>query len=161
MTHQKLEYEEIIRSAGGRVTPQRVLILDAICQGGGHTTIGEIYAYTRRLDPTIDRSTIYRALDLFVSLGLVVSADLGTGETYYEVARPEPHHHLVCSQCGAITEIPHDTVKMLFRIIEQQHGFAAHMDHLVLPGLCSSCQAAASDYPGKDKNVSEARCPDG
>lgn len=141
MTHNQIEYEEIIHAAGHRVTHQRLQILDAVCQGGGHTTLGEIYARARRLDAIIDRSTVYRTLDLFVLLGLVVSADMGTGETFYEIVKPEPHHHLVCERCGGAIEIPHDTVKMLFDVIEQQHGFVIHMDHLALVGLCPSCRA--------------------
>lgn len=145
MTHNHIEYEEIIRAAGHRVTPQRRLILDAVCEGGGHTTLGEIYARARKLDPAVDRSTVYRALDLFVQLGLVVSADMGTGETYYEIVRPEPHHHLVCEKCGATVEIPHATVKMLFHTIEQQRGFVINMDHLVLVGVCPDCRKGNSE----------------
>ena len=139
MTHQSIEYEEIIRAAGYRVTPQRTLILDAVCQGSGHTSLGEIYARTRALDPGINRSTVYRALDLFVRLGLAVSAEIG-GETFYEIARPRPHHHLVCERCGGITEISHDAVRGLAEIVEREQGFKVRQDHLVIRGLCAKCR---------------------
>ena len=94
MTHNTIDYQEIIRSSGHRVTPQRIIILDAVCESGRHTTLGEIYARVRQIDKTIDRSTLYRTLKLFVDLGLMVSADTGDGETYYEIAKPYHHHHL-------------------------------------------------------------------
>src|SRR5262245_9187430 len=100
MTHFDIDYVSIIHNAGHRVTPQRLLILDAVCEGGGHTTLGEIYARARVVDPSLDRSTLYRTLKFFVELGLVVAADMGDGETYYEIAKPHPHHHLVCRRCG-------------------------------------------------------------
>lgn len=139
MTHYNIDYEEIIRSAGHRVTPQRVLILDAVCDGSGHTTLGEVYARVRQLDHSIDRSTLYRTLKLFVDLGLVVSADTGDGEVYYEIAKPHRHHHLVCRQCSAEQEIEHTLLQNLFDQVFQQYGFKADTDHLVLFGLCSKC----------------------
>ena len=140
MSHNTIEYEEIIHAAGHRVTPQRVLILDAVCAGGGHTTLGEIFARVRQSDQSIDRSTLYRTLKLFVELGLVVSADTGDGETYYEIARPHRHHHLVCRRCGKEQEIEHEVMQPMFDQVFQQYGFKADTDHLVLFGLCGDCQ---------------------
>jgi Fe2+ or Zn2+ uptake regulation protein len=43
MSHQKLNYANLLRERGYRFTPQRALILDAVSEGRGHTTIEEIY----------------------------------------------------------------------------------------------------------------------
>jgi len=77
MSHHKVAYEDIIRASGHRVTKQRIVILDAVCDAGKHTTLGEIYARVRAVDPSVDRSTLYRTLKLFIELGLVVSAEPG------------------------------------------------------------------------------------
>lgn len=139
MTHYTIDYEAVMRSAGHRVTPQRLLILDAVCEGSGHTTLGEVYARVRRVDPAIDRSTLYRTLKLFVDLGLLVSADTGDGETYYEIAKRHHHHHLVCRHCRQEQEIEHTLLQTMFDQVFQQYGFKADTDHLVLFGLCSEC----------------------
>jgi len=140
MSHHQMDYEGIIRAAGHRVTPQRVLILDAVCEGEGHTTLGEVYARLREVDKSIDRSTLYRTLKLFVELGLVVSANTGDGETYYEIAKSHPHHHLICRQCGKEEEIEHAAMQHMFDQIFQQYRFKAETDHLVLIGVCADCQ---------------------
>jgi Fur family transcriptional regulator, ferric uptake regulator len=140
MTHHSIDYEGIIHAAGYRVTPQRIDILDAVCAGGGHTTLGEIYARVRQVDPSIDRSTLYRTLKLFVELGLVVLADMGDGETYYEIAKPHRHHHLICRQCRKEQEIEHSLLQPMFDQVYQQYGFRADSDHLVLFGICGECQ---------------------
>lgn len=139
MSHNTIDYQEIIHAAGHRVTPQRVLILDAVCEEGGHTTLGAVYARVRHVDPSIDRSTLYRTLKLFVDLGLVVSADTGDGETYYEIAKPHRHHHLVCRQCGKEEEIEHTLLQRMFDQMLQEYGFKVNTDHLVLFGLCNKC----------------------
>lgn len=143
MSHQALEYEAILRAAGHRVTQQRLIILDAVCAGHGHTTLGEIYARAHAVDSSLDRSTLYRTLKLFIELGLVVSAEV-SGETYYEIARPRPHHHLVCRRCGREQEIEHAVMQRMFDQVYQEFGFRADTDHLVLFGVCADCQRAQS-----------------
>ena len=145
MSHQKIDYVDIMRSNGFRVTPQRLHILDAICEGQGHTTLGEIFARVRQKDATIDRSTLYRTLDFFVELGLVVAADTGVGEKVYEIAQPDPHHHLVCKKCGQELEIDHATMTQALHVIEEKYSFAINMDHVVLFGLCEECQHTNDD----------------
>jgi len=139
MSHYKLNYEDVIRAAGHRVTNQRVLILDAVCEGAGHSTLGQIYARTRMMDRSIDRSTIYRTLKLFVELGLVLSADTGSGELVYEIAKPQHHHHLVCKRCGKEQEVGQEIMQFMFDQIEREYQFHVDTDHLVLFGLCSDC----------------------
>ncbi|CAN5650433.1 Fur family transcriptional regulator [soil metagenome] len=145
MTHNELRWEETLWDAGYRVTRQRALVLDAVCAGDGHTAFGEIYLRVKQADPTIDRSTVYRALHLFVNLGVVLPAETGGDETYYEVARPQPHHHLVCRQCGAEWEIDDTALRTMIHEVELRHGFEVATDHIVLFGTCSKCQPTIQD----------------
>jgi Fur family ferric uptake transcriptional regulator len=145
MTHQQANWEEILWDAGYRVTRQRSLILDAVCAGEGHTTLGDVYARVRRVDRSIDCSTVYRALHLCGELGMGLAADTGKGETLYEVARPQPHHHLVCRACGWEHEIGAEAMRALTDEVAARHGFAVATDHLVLFGLCAACRKAHAE----------------
>ncbi len=139
MTHQLLAWEDRLSTAGCRVTRQRGIILDAVCAGGGHTPLSEIFGRVRKADPSIDRSTLYRTLKVFVELGIVVVADTGAAETYYEIARPIPHHHLVCRSCGREQEIDQETVDSMVDRVRHRHRFRVETDHLVLFGHCERC----------------------
>lgn len=145
MTHNQLRWEDALWSAGYRVTRQRAIILDAVCAGSGHTPLSEIYGRVRQLDTSIDRSTIYRALRLFVEVGIVVAADTGGVETVYEIAKPAPHHHLVCRSCGQEREIDHTALQSMSEHVLNRHGFQVATDHLVLFGVCSGCRERASE----------------
>lgn len=147
MTHESLQWENVLRQAGHRVTRQRGIILDAVCSGDGHIALGEVDARARRQDPSLDRSTVYRALKMFTEVGLVVAADTGDGETYYEIKRPEQHHHLVCRQCGREQEIDDSVLDAMFRQVNQEHEFQVVTDHLVLFGYCASCQTQRAATP--------------
>jgi Fe2+ or Zn2+ uptake regulation protein len=142
MSHHQLDYRARMRESGFRATPQRQLILDAICEGGGHTTLAEIYERVQAKAPAISRATVYRALDFFCQLGLVVAADIGGEHTVYEIAGTTRHHHLACRQCGQVEQVDPELVETLFTQIESEQGFKVDMDHIVLLGTCKRCLTA-------------------
>jgi Fur family transcriptional regulator, ferric uptake regulator len=142
MSHTRWDYAKLMRERGFRVTPQRQLILDAICAAHGHTTFDEIYARVQRTSSAVNRATVYRALDFLCKLRLVVAADMGGGHMVYEIAGDTPHHHLVCRACGGQQEVAHKTMKGLFARFEREQAFHVDLDHVALPGLCAACYEA-------------------
>lgn len=141
MSHDRWDYAALMREQGFRVTPQRQLILDAICAGDGHTTPDEVYQRVRAKTPHVNRTTVYRNLDFLCEMRLVVAVQIG-GHMYYEIAGDTPHHHLVCRYCDKVEQISHATVKALFHKIEREQKFLVDMDHLALFGLCHKCRRA-------------------
>lgn len=142
MAHTRLDYCRVLRDAGYRVTEQREVILDAVCAGGGHSTLKEIYLRAQGRTPSLDRSSVYRALKLFVELGLVVAGVSNEGEDVYEVPQVHRHHHLICRQCGGEHEIAHDLVEGLYAAMRERYRFRATSDHLILFGICEQCAGA-------------------
>ncbi|MFQ5578249.1 MAG: Fur family transcriptional regulator [Anaerolineae bacterium] len=147
MSHNRSDYAALMRQRGFRVTPQRRLILDAICQGGGHTTPEEIYARVKSMAPAVNQATVYRTLEFLCQLGLVVSADIGIGQKVYEIAGDTPHHHLVCRQCEQVQSLDHTLVQPFFAQTEAETGFKVETDHLILFGLCERCRANPAPTP--------------
>ena len=139
MSHNERNFAERIREMGYRMTPQRQLILDAICGMGGHASIAEIYGKVHELSPVIDRATVYRTINMLHENGLIVSAEIH-GTTTYEIAEEDPHHHLVCRGCGHVTLLDNDHFSHLVQHLDQEHGFRAELNHLTISGLCSTCQ---------------------
>ncbi len=139
MTHFKIDYFQIFRENGLRVTKQRQAILDAICLANGHATAAEIYQRAKALDASIDRSTIYRTLDVFVELGIVVAAEDLNRDRVYELVKEQPHHHLICKQCGRDLDIENQLVDEFYRTLKSHYRFEVSMDHLVVFGVCPQC----------------------
>jgi Fur family ferric uptake transcriptional regulator len=138
MSHDRSECAAQMRDLGFRVTPQRMLLLDAICEGNGHTTFDEIYERVKAKAPGINQATVYRALDFLCEVRLVVSADI-EGHTVYEIAGETPHHHLVCRGCGVVQELADYHFQVLRDHLLMEHGFMADLDHLAINGLCAKC----------------------
>jgi Fur family ferric uptake transcriptional regulator len=128
-----------IRARGFRLTPQRQVILEAVLAGGGHLTIDQVYARARSAAPTLNLVTVYRTLNFFCELRLMVAADIGGGRKVYEMAGDTPHHHLVCRTCGQVERIEQAEVQSLVDAIKADHFFSIDMDHIAFFGLCSRC----------------------
>ncbi len=148
MSHHTWDYGALMRARGFRVTPQRQLILDAICECGGHCTPEDIYTLVHTQAPALNRATVYRTVDFLCELRLVVAADVGGGKKVYELAGETPHHHLICRTCGRVEQIQHATVKVLLDKLDRDHHFKVDMDHMALFGLCSKCRRAEAQSAG-------------
>lgn len=123
-----------------RASSVNQVILHTLAQDQTHLTAREIYERIRENLPAVNPSTVYRALERLADAGQVSVSDMGVGAAVYETVDDEPHHHLVCQNCGQITTIHHETVQTLFDAIAQTHDFQVVTNHLILFGYCSRCQ---------------------
>lgn len=139
MSHYQLNYLHRIRELGFRLTPQRQLILDAVCEGDGHATVHEVYEKVRQQLPDINLATVYRGLDFFCELRLATKTEIN-GRSVYELVGEEPHHHLVCRVCGATAVLSAQDLAGLEAHLQTTYGFTMEMDHLAVRGVCRDCQ---------------------
>ncbi|MGE5140262.1 MAG: Fur family transcriptional regulator [Rudaea sp.] len=139
MTEQG-ELVQELRAAGYRLTPQRLGVLTALASSAGHMTAEEILARVRSSNPYLNKSAVYRSLDLLTHLGLVTQTDLGQGCIEYELHRHPHHHHLICRECGSRTQVEHALLRPLERTLMETHGFAAELDHFAIYGFCKKCR---------------------
>jgi Fur family transcriptional regulator, ferric uptake regulator len=137
---------ERLRRVGQRVTPQRLVILGAL-QPGEHISADEVFARVEPQLPGVNRSTVYRTLELFRDLGLVSMTDLGEGARQFELF-DERHHHLVCHRCGVQLEMDDALLDPLRESIRARYGFAPAIDHLALFGFCTACTRAIDAAEG-------------
>ena len=61
----------------------------------------------------VNISTVYRTLELLEELGMVTHTHLGHGAPRYHLAAEAKHVHLVCANCGQITEVRPEAVRPL------------------------------------------------
>jgi len=140
-------YVERLRRLGVRVTPQRLFVLEALEQGGGHMTAEEIMRWAVQRYPAINLATVYRTLDLLIDVGLVAQIHLDAGATFFELVGAEPHHHLVCEHCGATIEMDETMFTALRDRLLAAYGFHARPRHMAIFGLCRVCAAPEETAP--------------
>jgi Fur family transcriptional regulator, ferric uptake regulator len=132
------DWQEQLRARGYRLTPQRELVLRAV-QRLEHATPDEVLAAVREESQAVNISTVYRTLELLEELGLVRHAHLSDrAPTYHSTATPT-HAHLVCRECGRVTELSADDLAPLTERLDADHGFTADLGHLTVFGHCTGC----------------------
>ena len=135
---------QILRSGGKRVTPQRTLLLRIIQRSDGHLDADEIFRLARQCDPRISLSTVYRTLNLLKELDLVEEFHFDEEHHHYEMAADAAHHHLVCTECGRISEFWTPLVDDLKAELEREHGFVLERLQIDAVGHCHQCETAVS-----------------
>jgi Fur family ferric uptake transcriptional regulator len=137
----------VLRRAGQKVTPQRLMVLTALRHRDGHATANEIFAQVRETYPYVDISTVYRTLASLKELRLITETDMGTGDLHYEWAAATPHHHLICQRCQQVQDLDHEYMAALGSTLRAEYGFEANLDHFAIFGVCRECGKDPSPDP--------------
>lgn len=128
-----------VRRAGGRMTAAKRGIADVLAASGTDLSADEITQRVQAARPEISPSTVYRVLDEFEELGIVVHSHLGHAAAVYHLAGAV-HGHLVCQHCGAAEEIPAAHFDALSRDLVTTYGFLLDRHHVAISGTCASCR---------------------
>jgi Fur family ferric uptake transcriptional regulator len=137
------------RQLGCRITQQRAIILQALCELDGHASAERIHARATLQHRDLDLSTVYRTLERFRDLRIVSQTDLGRGCAEYELVTDRPHHHLVCQHCGQVIDLDHAYLAAAAQAIRQDLGFDPAFDHFAIFGVCQRCHLAETS-PGDE-----------
>lgn len=133
------EATQSLISLGYRMTPQRIMILEAVQNANDHISAEEIYSRVRAIYPHLNISTVYRTLELLKNLQLVTETDLGEGKVRYHSADKGHHHHLVCQKCGSVLDLNESVFTELKNTLARNYNFTADLRHLAIFGKCANC----------------------
>ena len=132
------EVLSLLRARGDRVTASRRAVVEALLAGDHHVTADEIAARVAENHPEVHRATVYRTLDRLEEVGVITHVHLGHGPSTFHL-NDRPHHHAVCSSCGAVVEVPLAALDDLAARLRAEHGFALSTQHFALSGRCRAC----------------------
>ena len=127
-----------LKEKGLKLTPQRILIADVIHDAKGHLTAEDIIKHVQTEMPGVNKSTIYRTLDILEEVGCVYKSTLGHDFIYHH-SEEGHHHHLVCSQCGKTTDCDENLFAPVQKSLKEKYNFRADFKHVVMNGVCREC----------------------
>lgn len=138
-----------LRDQGLPVTQQREAVAEVVFSSDDHLSVEDIERKLREEGERIGKATIYRTLDLLVRSKLVAEHDFGEGFKRYEhrLSRQPEHEHLICLECGGVTEFKSREVIRIQESVEETHGFRPARHKLEIYGLCRSCREAGAELP--------------
>lgn len=140
------QLEHIFQRRGVRPTALRLLVLRALVEADCALSLTDLEARLM----TVDKSTIFRSLTLFLEHHLVHAVEDGTGQTKYALCDDDCHcgedihaglsnlhTHFFCERCRrtfCLRGLPVPAVDL-------PEGFHLHTANYVLKGLCPTCAA--------------------
>jgi Fe2+ or Zn2+ uptake regulation protein len=89
-----------------------------------------------------DYSTVFRAVGVLQTEGLIQAVNLGDGLSRYE-ARRDHHEHVRCDACGRVAEVPGCVLEGAAKEIEESTGYRLKSHSLVFSGICPDCARTA------------------
>lgn len=126
-----------------KITSQRRVILKALLDNGeGHLSAEDVYNLVKLKNPEIGLATVYRTLELLAEMEVLQKMNFGDGRSRYELNEGEVHHHhhLICLNCGLVTEFTDDLLETLEEAIASKSGFKIVDHDLKFYGLCEKCR---------------------
>ena len=131
-------------SRGIRMTRQRRIILEIIETAKQHLDAAQILRKAARIDPDINRVTVYRTLALLKRQGLVDELDLlhVKGEGHFYERRPQRDHmHMTCLRCGKVREFESRLYEQLKEQIARDFEMKVTVSRTEVGGICNDCLA--------------------
>ncbi|MEJ2500839.1 MAG: transcriptional repressor, partial [Campylobacterales bacterium] len=58
----------------------------------------------------------------------------------YELGAKEHHDHMICTECGAITEFVDEEIEKRQHAIAEAHGFLMTDHSMQIYGICAECR---------------------
>ena len=130
---------EILSKHGIKPTANRLLIFAAMKKLGNTFSLNDLEEDLL----TIDKSTIFRTLVLFLEQHLIHSVEDGSGSLKYCVCHregdclPEEFHcHFFCEACRRTFCLE----EVYPPVVDIPPGYSAHEIHYLLKGLCAGCR---------------------
>lgn len=128
--------EQTLRQNRQSLTRPRQLVFDAL--KNKPLLMSELI---EKVNIGVDRATVYRVVDLFERLGIVIR--LSQGFKYRlelsDLFLPH-HHHLTCTNCHRVLEFDEPTgFAALVEKVSGEQAFTSSRHRLEIEGSCQSC----------------------
>jgi len=153
-TQIRSRLDDFIRSKGLRQTAQRDRIVEAIFESDDHFTVDELIERLKLIGEKASRATVYRTLGLLTEAGLLHQIDIGDDQTTYDpnfLDKPT-HNHLICVDCGKVSEFEDSHLDTLNDCISRRMGFRAVSQSLKIEACCDKLRLT-----GRCENLIQAR----
>ena len=123
-----------------RLSHPRFLVYQELSNAPVPQSPQELYHSLMKGGRKVGLTSIYRALDLFKSLGIVFQIIHGPNVRYKLCELEEHHHHVVCKACGEVVELGFCDISEWSNRVTESTGYEVTDHQLNFYGLCRACK---------------------
>ena len=135
-------FKKLLRANNLKFTIQREVILETLYNSDEHLTPEALHHLIQKKYPELKTgiATVYRTLSLLEESNVVTSLSFGAQGKKYELGAKEHHDHLICTECGEITEFVDEEIEKRQHAITKELGFKMKDHSMQIYGICKKCQ---------------------
>ena len=134
------QFEKLLHTSGNRLTHARRQVFQVLEQADQPLSLQQILGSVA----AIDRTSVYRALELFNRLAIIEIVYVGWKKRYELAGTFRPHHHhLQCTHCHQLIALDTPELEKLITHLSEVHGYVLTSHHIELLGVCPHCQTLA------------------
>jgi Fur family ferric uptake transcriptional regulator len=134
-------FKRYIRNNRLRLSHPRLLIYQELSDTKSFLCAQELYQCLLKKQKKIGLTSIYRALDLFESLGMVFKAINGSSVKYKLCEVENHHHHIICKGCGKVAELNFCDISDWSKKVTESTGYQVTDHQLNFYGYCKACKS--------------------
>jgi Fur family transcriptional regulator, ferric uptake regulator len=133
----------VLRSNKLRITPARRLLLQFILDNKSRQlSLKEIQLFLDKRIAGVDRSSVYRNLELFKKLDILQELVFPrVGKRFQYVFDRKVHHFYICKACGKSSRGNADLFQKIEAALDQIQGFSKANLSAIFYGYCFKCAA--------------------
>ena len=102
-----------------------------------HMSAEDVYKLLLEAQEDIGLATVYRVLTQFEAAGLVTRHHFEGGHSVFELNEGHHHDHIVCVQCGKVSEFLDATIEQCQERVATKAGFRIRDHSLIIYGECT------------------------
>ena len=135
-------FKELLKKNNLKFTTQREVILQTLYNSDEHLTPEALHQLIQKEHPNLKTgiATVYRTLSLLEDSNVVTSLSFGAQGKKYELGAKEHHDHMICTECGEITEFVDEEIEKRQEKIAKEFGFLMKDHSMQIYGICKYCQ---------------------
>ena len=134
-----IEPVDLLRAHGLRVTGQRLAVLAAV-RDEPHVTADAVADAVREQLGAISLQAVYDALGALTDARLVRRIQPAGSPARFEARVSDNHHHLICRDCGRVTDVDCAVGAAPCLTPADDFGFEIDEAEVIYWGRCASCQ---------------------
>lgn len=135
-----------IRDSGGRMTPQRQMVVELLADAGEDLDADEVYRQAHDRDASVSLATVYRTLNTLEAAGLVRQHynSREHDRKVYQLVEADTGYHFTCRQCRRVIHFQSALVQDIRQMLEAELGVEVSNACVCMDGLCPDCRALQS-----------------